>query len=106
MGFKREIGRTALCLALLACTVVAHSKPAEPLVITPLGEPELQVVAMDGSSETASLDERITAFSKLIGQATTADARALRAKCRLAARASGSASARMAWETSCGYLRR
>lgn len=109
--------RILLCGAMLAAAGPVAGASREPLIVTPIhepdlgivaaGEPRLQLTVLRGTDDQQSaIDEAIESFGRAIGQAARADQQAMEAKCRSSQAAAISAAERLAWATNCGYRRR
>jgi hypothetical protein len=105
MGFRRNIGRAAAALAILASGTAAVGESREPLVVTRLPEPELQIVAVGGSDAGADA-EAVQRFAKALGQSALADRQTIAARCRDVTSIPASGASREAWEADCRYHRR
>jgi hypothetical protein len=108
MGYKRNLGRNALCVALLfAVEKPSIAAPKEPLIVTPLGEPKLTLIKLRGAEDQDSgLDDAIESFGRAIDQEAAAQEQATKARCLSKRPASASRADRFAWEASCRYTRR
>jgi hypothetical protein len=116
MGFERRLacGMLSAALALSAAPVDARSAK-EPLIITPLpdaeagfvqtGEAKLVVTRSAASEETPSIDDAMASFGRAIGQAISAEQRAMEEKCRASREVPDSATNRFAWAANCRYSR-
>lgn len=106
MGFKRDIGRAALGLALLVWPALIGAAPTgEPLVVKTLPDPELRLITTSGSDEQSTLDRALDGFERAIGQATLVQRQATAVRCR-SADVPASGPSRWAWEANCRYQRR
>ena len=106
MGFKREIGRAAMGLALLTGAAGGKAAPqGEPLVVTRLPEAELRVEPLS-DPEAQLADEDVRRFAKAINQAALAEQQAFAAKCRSSDPVPEAGAARLMWEANCRYRRR
>ena len=105
MGFKREIGRVALGLAVLAAAAAAEAAPGEPLIVTRLPENDLQVAVLK-DPEATSADEEAQQFARVIMQAAAADRQANAARCKSSDPVPSAGAERLAWEANCRYRRR
>ena len=107
MGYKRKIGRSALCAAmLLGVAQASAAAPREPLIVTPLGEPKLTLTKLHGDDQESAVDDAIESVRRAIGQAAAAEQEATQAKCRSTRPTPASAADRYAWAASCRYTRR
>lgn len=108
MGYKRNIGRSAWCAAiLLGMAEPSAAAPREPLIVTPLGEPKLTLTKLHGADDRESaLDDAIESVRRAIGQAAATDQEATQTKCRSTRPNPASAADRFAWAASCRYTRR
>lgn len=116
MGYKRDIFRSALGVAMLmGVAEPSVSAPREPLIVTPLKSPDPGLVAApepqlrltnlySGDDRDAATDDAIQSFGRAIGQAARADQQAIEARCRSNQSATGSAD-RLAWAATCQYSR-
>ena len=105
MGFKREIGRRGLAIALLAGAAAAHADPREPLIVTHLPEAEVEVIAL-ADPEASEADRQAQLFAQAISQAAAAERQANAAKCRSSDPVPVGGAERLAWEANCRYRRR
>jgi hypothetical protein len=93
----------------------AAAAPGEPLIVTPLGNPDPGLVAApepqlmltklhSGDDRDSAVEEAIERFGRAIGQASRADQQAIEARCR-SSQASASSADRFAWAATCQYVR-
>ena len=118
MGYKRQITLSALCAAIVvAATAPSFSASREPLIVTPLHnpdpglaaqlEPQLKLTLLrDGDDERAALDQAIASVGRAIGEAARADQEAIESKCRSGQADAASTADRFAWAANCRYRRR
>jgi hypothetical protein len=91
---------------LLACAAPCAAAPAEPLIVTPLGEPKLTLTKVrSGDDPESGVDDAVESFGRVIGQARLAEQQAIEAKCRSTRPAPDSAADRFAWAANCQYIR-
>lgn len=95
---------TAAALAGAFGTSVAMA--GEPLVVTRLSDPEVQLLTLDGSPATPSAEQRNAAFINALAAATAAREQANDAQCRTMNAVPAGGEARMTWEAKCRYRRR
>lgn len=115
MGCRRNIVRSALCAAIfIVLAGPAAAAPGEPLIVTPLGnpdpglvaapEPQLQLTKLhSGDDRDLAVEQAIESFGRAIGQASRADQQAIEARCRSQARARSAD--RFDWAATCQYVR-
>ena len=108
MEYKRNMGASALCTAmLLVIAAPCAAAPREPLIVTPLGEPKLTLTKLGGADDQESaLDEAVANLARAMGQAAAADQQATQARCRSTRPPPASAADRYAWAATCRYTRR
>jgi hypothetical protein len=117
MGIERNIGRSALVVALLIGAASATAAPPEPLIVTQLPDPDPNYAAPPGSrrdrtrasgdmDQSPTLDEAIQDFGRAIGQAVRLEQQAIEQKCRSVAAARARSADVLAWQASCRYARR
>jgi hypothetical protein len=105
MGFVRNIGRSALTIALSACACGAGAEPREVLLVTELHEPILVPLSgIEDSREKA--DDPTARFSLAIAQALASDRRTMDQACRSGAPKLADHSASFDWQANCLYRRR
>jgi len=105
MGFVRNIGRSALIIALSVCACGAAAEPREVLLVTELHEPIL--VPLSGTADSREkADDPIASFSLAIAQALQSDRRAMDQACRSGAPKLTNRSASFDWQANCLYRRR
>lgn len=107
MGFGRNIGQSAVGIALLVAGASAGAAPAEPLIITRLHDPTLISLsdgAPDPSSEQ-SLDEAAKRVSRALSEALQSDQQAIDHACRSRSDASGGSQNHWGWQAACIYRR-
>jgi hypothetical protein len=116
MGYKRNIHGGALCAAmLLGLAGPAPAKAGEPLIVTPLPDPDPGLVAVSdskltltilrGTEEEQSVDDAVASFGRALGEAVLAQRQAIEARCRSAQRPNGTTLDRFAWAANCRYSR-
>jgi hypothetical protein len=107
MGFKRKTYRGVFALALLAgAPAVSGATLQEPVVVTPLGDPEQELVPVSAPAAAPSLEQRIAEFSRAVSQANAAEGQAIEAQCKSTAAAAAKGADRFAWAANCRYQRR
>jgi len=105
MGFVRNIGRSALIIALSVCACGAAAEPREVLLVTELHEPIL--VPLSGTADSREkADDPIASFSLAIAQALQSDRRAMDQACRSGTPKLTNRSASFDWQANCLYRRR
>lgn len=114
MGFEGIIA------GLLLGAAVPDAAPAasglrEPLIITPLPDPDPNFApprasasmktGLGEATESPTLDQAMQDFGRAIGQAALIEQQAIEARCRSGAPAGASAADRFAWAANCHYQR-
>ena len=104
MGFKPAIHHLAFAFVLLT-SPTAVIAAGEPLVVTNLPEPRLQVVSMD-DPEGGAEDQAMQRFAAALSQAATAEQQSLAARCKSSDPVPPAGADRLQWEANCRYRRR
>ena len=105
MGSVRNIGRSALIIALSVCACGAGAEPREVLLVTELHEPIL--VPLSGTEDSREkADDPTARFSLAIAQALASDRRKMDQACRSGAPKLADRSASFDWQANCLYRRR
>jgi hypothetical protein len=116
MGYVRKLGWLALGIAFFAGTPAAAT-PAEPLIVTPLHDPDPDYVPppserklgkrlANDDSQSSAIDAAMQEFGRAIGQAALVQQQSLAARCKSNDSAASSSSDRFAWAAACQYRRR
>jgi|SRR6476619_6982312 len=103
MGFRQTFRQAALALAALSGSAIAA--PGEPLVVTNLPEPRLQVVPMEDPEGSAE-DQAMQRFAAALSQAAMTEQQSLAARCKSSDPVPTAGADRIQWEANCRYRRR
>ena len=104
MGFKQAIHQVVFALVLLTGPDAVLAA-GEPLVVTNLPEPRLQVVSMDGPEGGADT-QAMERFAAALSQAAAAEQQSLAARCKSSDPVPAGGADRLQWEANCRYRRR
>jgi hypothetical protein len=105
MGFGRKIARSSAGIALLLSAAAGAAQPAEPLTVTRLGDPEMNLQISTASDNIGASDGDTGEFSRAISQAVRAQQQSVEAQCQATNRPTGPIAVRWAWEARCRYRR-
>lgn len=100
---------------LLGIAGPSAAAPVEPLIVTPLGNPDPGLVAAPepqlkltklraGDDSSSAIEDAIESFGRVIGQATLADQQVIEERCR-SSQARARSADRFAWAANCQYSR-
>jgi hypothetical protein len=107
VGFKRNIRRSALAVALILAASGADAAPAGPRLVAARPDPNLVLLtAQAEESGEQPLDQATERFRLAIVDALQSDQRAVEEACRSRPATDASSSTRFAWEARCLYRRR
>lgn len=109
----RAIIASVMMGAVVLGPAPASSATREPLIITPLPDPDPDFIPektpasteLREASESPNLDQAMQDFGRAIGQAALIQQQAIEARCRAGEPAGGSAADRFTWAASCRYQR-
>jgi hypothetical protein len=107
MGFKRIIAPMLLGVASLSATMPAFgASSGDQLYLVPPSQTATVQFASPYPATQDPLDQAISNFGKVLGQASLADQQKIKDFCATGAPANATLQERYAWAASCRYSRR
>ncbi|HEV2593999.1 MAG TPA: hypothetical protein VGU01_02220 [Sphingomicrobium sp.] len=116
MAIERDLVGALLLSALLVGAAPGVAAPGEPLVVTPMPDPDPDFVptrddkqrdreTIGSRDANARIEQAMEAFGHAIGQAAMIDQQQIEARCRQGEPESATPEQRFAWAASCRYSR-